>query len=90
MRLAPLILLVLVLSGCAALTSALAVARPVVGAVCLADGFAPIAAAPVPWTDPRVVDALIALAAVQHRADDATARATLAARLDVLRDAGSP
>ncbi len=80
------------LTSCAALTSALAVAQPIVGAVCLADGFTPIARAPVPWADPRAVDALIALAEVDRltRAPSATpaqmdaARGVLAGQLAAL------
>ncbi len=88
LRLCPLALLILTaslaLTGCAAMSAALAVARPVVGAVCMADGFAPIAAAPVPWADPRVVDALIALAAAGRAPGDVEAQRTLAARVAAL------
>ncbi len=74
------LLYILTASGCAALDGALAVARPVVGAVCLADGFAPVDA-----TDPRVIDALIALAAAgKAPPGDVAAQATLAARVAAL------
>ena len=82
--------------GCAALASALAVAQPVVGAVCVADGFAPIAASPHAWTSPEVVDALNSLAEVDRLSCAgaapsaiAAARATYAARLPAIADAGA-